>query len=920
MIRTVLISLCFFCSLTSAQSGVLHEDFALLASDAAENDRFGIKVSISGDRAIVGAYNHDDNGEDSGAAYIYNFNGDQWVEEAELLASDGAANDEFGLTVSISGTTAIVGAHSVDDNGEDSGAVYIYRLAGGQWVEEAKLLASDGEPFDNFGLRVNISGDTAIVGAYMEDENGSDSGSAYVFRFNGKYWIEEAKLLASDGSGYDHFGRAVSISGDTAIVGSRLDDDNGDDSGSAYIYRFNGKQWVEEVKLLASDGKALDNFGHSVSISGDRVIVGARHGNIYNSGAAYIFRFNGASWIEETVLVASDGSTLDEFGHSVSISGDLAIVGAGGDDDLGTDSGSTYMYRFFDGEWVRTKLHASDGESGDTFGLTVSISGTTAIVGSRSHDGTAINSGSAYVYNFGNFWTVDDDAAADFDSIQAAIYAANDGDLIVVRAGTYVEHTINTLGKAIVIRGTTGETGELVSIVDANSMGSVFVCNTGETASTVLKNLVITGGSAFSGGGVYIEASSPSLVGCTITNNQAPKGFGGGICIIDGLLSLVDCTFIGNIGGVGGGVYNQPEYDTAHEVRGCLFQDNHAVNGNYGHGGGLKHGSGFMQVADCSFIDNTASGGGGGMSEFASGGIHIDNCNFIGNSAQGGGGLDTNGIGECIIVSSSFIGNQSTTYGGGIQSGSPHLALFNCRLSNNVTSWLGGAVMMLYADQQPAMFVNCMIDNNTTYAGATVSVQGTVATEFINTSIVNNFGSGLSIVGWVGQYLKVHNTLIWGNEPISISVEGEIDVDVRYSNIEGGWAGDGNINANPLLIFKNGEVMLDPDSSCIDYGSDLLLPNDELDLDGDGDTFEVLPVDFFGNNRIGGLMVDIGAVEFHAPTCTGDLNGDSIVNVTDLLAVIDQWGESNSPADLNDDGIVDVTDLLIVVGAWGPCI
>ena len=167
--------------------------------------------------------------------------------------------------------------------------------------------------------------------------------------------------------------------------------------------------------------------------------------------------------------------------------------------------------------------------------------------------------------------------------------------------------------------------------------------------------------------------------------------------------------------------------------------------------------------------------------------------------------------------------------------------------------------------------------------------------------------------------MKVHNTLIWGNEPISISVDGEIDVDVRYSDIEGGWAGDGNINANPLLIFEDEDVMLDPDSPCIDYGNDLLLPSDQVDLDGDGDTSEELPVDFLGNNRIGGLMVDIGAVEFHAPACVGDLNGDAIVNVSDLLAVIDQWGQANSPSDLNDDGIVNVSDLLILVGNWGPC-
>ncbi|HIB50529.1 MAG TPA: hypothetical protein EYO40_04525, partial [Phycisphaerales bacterium] len=176
-------------------------------------------------------------------------------------------------------------------------------------------------------------------------------------------------------------------------------------------------------------------------------------------------------------------------------------------------------------------------------------------------------------------WTVDDDGKADFDNIQAAINAASDGDEIIVMEGMYYEHDINILGKSILIEGSMNAEGELLAVVHGNWQGSVFVCNSGETASTVLKNLLITGGSAFSGGGMYIEESAPSLVGCTFMNNYALDGFGGGMCIIDGTVSLVDCTFTGNIGGVGGGVYNQPEYGSTHEVRGCLFQNNHAVNG-----------------------------------------------------------------------------------------------------------------------------------------------------------------------------------------------------------------------------------------------------------------------------------------------------------------------------------------------------
>ena len=516
-------------------------------------------------------------------------------------------------------------------------------------------------------------------------------------------------------------------------------------------------------------------------------------------------------------------------------------------------------------------------------------------------------------------WTVDDDGKADFDNIQAAIDAAQDGDEIVVMEGMYFEHEINTLGKSILIEGSMNTEGELLAVVHGNWQGSVFVCNSGETNSTVFKNLLITGGSDFSGGGMYIEESSPSLVGCRFMNNYATNGFGGGVCSINGNLSLVDCTFVGNIAGVGGGVYNQPQYNTAHEIRGCSFQNNQAVNGNSGYGGGLNHSRGFLNISNCDFVTNSASGGGGGISEYASYGLHINNCTFTGNSAQGGGGVDTGGIGGCTIVSSTFNGNHSTTNGGAIQSASPTFYIINSRLTNNVADSLGSAVFMLYADQQPAMFVNCMIDNNATSKGATVSIHGTVATKFLNTAIINNNGPSLYLEGWEGHQVDVHNSIIWGNTPISISVMGDLAVDVRFSNIEGSWEGEENIDTDPLITFNEGAVILDSESPCIDNGSNALLPVDALDLDDDGDVFESLPLDFFGELRIGGVSVDIGAIEYHAQECLGDLNGDLIVNITDLLTIIAQWGLTDSPADVNEDGTVNVSDLLIVISNWGPC-
>jgi hypothetical protein len=373
----------------------------LRASDGAANDDFGRSVAIDGNIALVGAYGDDVNGTDSGSAYIFRYNGSNWVEEAKLLPSDGAAGDYFGLSVSIDGNIAVVGANRDDDNGSSSGSAYIFRYNGSTWIQEAKLLASDGAASDKFGcsaIDVNI----VIVGAYGDDDNGSNSGSAYVFRYNGSTWIQEAKLLASDGADSDYFGRSVAIDGNIAIVGAYWDDDKGYHSGSAYIFRFNGSTWIQEAKLLASDGAANDDFGESVAIDGNIAIAGAwgNDDNGSSSGSAYVFRYNGATWIQEEKLLASDGAAQDNFGTSVALDGNITIVGASGDDDNGYfQSGSAYIFRYNGSNWAQQdRLLASDGTHSDYFGGSVDINGNIALIGVASDDDNGSNSGSVYVF------------------------------------------------------------------------------------------------------------------------------------------------------------------------------------------------------------------------------------------------------------------------------------------------------------------------------------------------------------------------------------------------------------------------------------------------------------------------------------------------------------------------------------------
>jgi plastocyanin len=367
------------------------EETKLTASDGEAEDYFGLSVSISGDNVVAGAYGNDDNGSCSGSAYVYRKNGDSY-DKYKLTASDGAVFDAFGNSVSISGDNVVAGAQG---GGVDPGSAYVYRMNGGSY-DEYKLTASDGAGTDAFGYSVSISGDNVLVGSYFDDDNGTNSGSAYVYRWDGAAY-NESKLTASDGAWGDQFGRSVSISGDTVVVGSHFDDDNGFiNSGSAYAYRWNGLSYTEH-KLTASNGAAYDSFGVSVSVFGDNIVVGANQDddNGVNSGSAYVYRWNGSSY-DEYKLLASDGAAGDSFGISVSISDDYVVVGAYGDNN---NSGKAYIYLWNGSSYDEVKkLGASDGVEGDRFGFSVSVSDNKVVVGAYQDDVNGDDSGSAYVY------------------------------------------------------------------------------------------------------------------------------------------------------------------------------------------------------------------------------------------------------------------------------------------------------------------------------------------------------------------------------------------------------------------------------------------------------------------------------------------------------------------------------------------
>ncbi|MCK4871317.1 MAG: FG-GAP repeat protein [Phycisphaerales bacterium] len=386
-------------SAASAHAGLGDQLAKLLASDGAEGDYFGCSVAISGTTAIVGADGDDDNGHFSGSAYLLDISDPaNPTQIAKLLASDGAAVDEFGFSVAISGTIAIVGAYGDGDDGggDDFGSAYLFDPTTGQQI--AKLLASDRAAGDQFGRSVAISGTTAIIGAWLDDDNGDNCGSAYLFDTTTGQQI--AKLLPSDGAAGDRFGCSVAIDGTTAIVGAIRDDDNGLESGSAYLFDISDPaNPTQTAKLLPSDGAAGDEFGYSVAISGTTAIVGALHDISDDSGSAHLFDTTTGQQIAK--LLASDGAEGDDFGISVAISSTTAIVGAYSDEDNGDLSGSAYVFDISDpaNPAQATKLLPGDGAEGDRFGISVAISGTTAIVGANLDDDNGDNSGSAYLFD-----------------------------------------------------------------------------------------------------------------------------------------------------------------------------------------------------------------------------------------------------------------------------------------------------------------------------------------------------------------------------------------------------------------------------------------------------------------------------------------------------------------------------------------
>lgn len=457
----------------------------LKASNTRQNAYFGVSVATSGDTIVAGSYQEASNatgvnGNQSdrsagGAGAVYIFVRDAfggWSQQAYLKASNTEAEDYFGISVAVSGDTVVIGAYGEDsdatgvngnqtnNNAFQAGAAYIFVRNGSTWTQQAYLKASNARQVHRFGQAVSVSGDTVVVGAYLEDSNSTGvnsnqsdtnapaSGAAYVFVRTGTNWSQQAYLKASNTGINDSFGSSAAVSGDTVVVGAFGESSNATGvngnpnnnsapaAGAAYVFTRSGTSWTQQAYLKASNAEADDLFG-SVAVSGDTVVVGAalessdargvngdpNNNNAFRSGAAYVFARSGTTWSQQAYLKASNTEANDGFGSSVSISSDTVVIGSRRESSNATgvngdpnnnsagNSGAAYAFVRSGTNWIeKAYLKASNTGANDNFGWSVSLSDDTVVVGAHQeasnftgangnqNDNSMVNAGAAYVF------------------------------------------------------------------------------------------------------------------------------------------------------------------------------------------------------------------------------------------------------------------------------------------------------------------------------------------------------------------------------------------------------------------------------------------------------------------------------------------------------------------------------------------
>jgi FG-GAP repeat len=417
--RLIPIALGFAYIASPAWGQVIADDHKVIASDGAVDDHFGISIAIDNNIIVVGARFDDDNGTDSGSIYLFDAQSGNQI--TKLIPSDGATDDDFGFSVAIDQGLIAVGARLDDDHGNDSGSVYLFDALTGFQI--AKIVPDDGSVNGQFGSAVSMNDGILAVGAPGVSDHGAFSGSAYLFDLATLTQI--AKFSPDDGFQFDQFGLTIGISNGVVVVGSPFDDDLGDNSGSVYLYDTSGTMIT---KVHASDGSNGDTFGRAIAIDSGIVVIGAIADDVngFLSGSAYLFTAAGSPFAK---LLPDDGAETDFFGGSVDVSDGIVVIASPFSNNNGNNSGSAYLFDAYTATQL-AKLIPSDGSAGQAFGQSIAISNGTVVVGASQDDDNGIGSGSAYVFDILCPADLNGDFSLDFFDISTFLFAFSAQDSV----------------------------------------------------------------------------------------------------------------------------------------------------------------------------------------------------------------------------------------------------------------------------------------------------------------------------------------------------------------------------------------------------------------------------------------------------------------------------------------------------------
>ncbi|MBC8479284.1 MAG: hypothetical protein H8D46_02370, partial [FCB group bacterium] len=654
-----------------------------------------------------------------------------WITEGELIPSYSHINDDFGQAVAVSGSLALVSAPAFDPGGMSaSGVVYAFERINGSWQETAQISGSNTDFSDYFGSAIDLDNQTAVIGGYNIDIPEINSGGVYFFELINETWIETAFFTCPTPDQEDQFGYSVSVDGDVAVVSARRDLEGSNEFGSAFVYTRVSGEWVFRQRLEPVSNTAGRIFGESVAVQDSLILVGAANNGIDPSakGKGILFAFEDGQWEETAVFTAPDGQVQDDFARSVAFENNLIAIGAPFNFDAPeslSGNGSVYLYGFNDGSWRSlSRISAFNGSIMDRFGSSVSISGTTILAGAPGWDNPASNSGSAYVtefewnefhygctdqlaLNYNPEANLDDGSCLYFDvnfnlvpqqfpTIQEAITYSINGDTILVAPGEYME-SINFLGKSLYITShyffTLSDESISQTIINGHYDEPVVTFDNGENNSSVLSGFTVEHGghrvfdydeNGFTenyGGGVFCLHSSPRLEKLVLRANLTSSGSkkGGGITCLDSHPIISDVIIEDNQGYMGSGIYM---LDSSPVITNCIMRKNT---------GGIYCGNSHPVINGIDFIDNEDDKGSALYSDDHSHPI-IQNAVFRDNRSWDHGGavyLDH----AALTLRYADIYENSARYGGAFYLiDSSHVHLSQVDIHDNSADYATGGI------------------------------------------------------------------------------------------------------------------------------------------------------------------------------------------------------------------------------------